>query len=207
MDLIEALKSLDPANEDHWTSDGSPSLQALQTAMGSDKAPKRAEVTAAAPLFKRDNRVLPEKATDAPAVQPTVDGDAAAGQGDPTAQAEAESLAETEEERALREAQELLAEAQAREAAARKVVAEAQAKVDAALEQLPEKSQHDNQLEIMRFLESQAAQREARAARHMAVREMGLSPADLRGKAPIDAALARNTQRGAARPVVPLKTE
>lgn len=205
MDLIEALNSLDPANEEHWTSDGSPSLQALQTAMGSDKAPKRADVTAAAPLFKRDNRVLPEMATGAPAVQPTVDGDAAAGQDEPPA--EAEALVETEEERALREAQAILAEAQEREAAARRVVAEAQAKVDAALEQLPEKTQHDNQLEIMRFLESQAAQREARVARHMAVREMGLSAADMRGKAPIDAALARNTQRGAARPVVPLKTE
>lgn len=48
--IIRALKTLDTANDEHWTTEGAPRLEALQLA-----GVKRAEVTAAAPHFSRTN--------------------------------------------------------------------------------------------------------------------------------------------------------
>lgn len=56
--IIEALKKLDPAADDHWTADGLPKVEALGI-----EGVKRADVTKAAPHFKRDNLVI-----DTPAV-------------------------------------------------------------------------------------------------------------------------------------------
>lgn len=46
--IIEALRKLDPNNDEHWTADGLPKLEALGV-----KDVKRAEVTKAAPHFTR----------------------------------------------------------------------------------------------------------------------------------------------------------
>lgn len=56
--IIEALKKLDPAADDQWTADGLPKVEALGI-----EGVKRADVTKAAPHFKRDNPTL-----DTPAV-------------------------------------------------------------------------------------------------------------------------------------------
>lgn len=48
-----ALKGLDPRNAEHWTAEGLPSLKAIGI-----EGIKRADVTAAAPHFTRDNPVL-----------------------------------------------------------------------------------------------------------------------------------------------------
>ena len=48
-----ALTGLDPRNAEHWTAEGLPSLKALGI-----EGIKRADVTAAAPHFTRDNPVL-----------------------------------------------------------------------------------------------------------------------------------------------------
>lgn len=49
-EIIDALKELDPKNDDHWTGDGLPKLSALK-----DVKANRQEVTAAAPHFTREN--------------------------------------------------------------------------------------------------------------------------------------------------------
>ena len=55
--LIEALLDLDPENQNHWTSEGLPKVDALRFATA-NPALTRDEITEAAPLFTRENRVL-----------------------------------------------------------------------------------------------------------------------------------------------------
>lgn len=58
--IIAALKSLDPSNSDHWTSEGAPRIDALKI-----EGIKRADITAAAPHFSRDNPAIETPATSA----------------------------------------------------------------------------------------------------------------------------------------------
>lgn len=51
MNINEALSQLDPTNDDHWTNDGLPRLDAVSELTGSQV--KRAEVTNANPTFSR----------------------------------------------------------------------------------------------------------------------------------------------------------
>lgn len=57
--LIEALLELDPDNPNHWTSDGLPKVDALRFATANPSL-TRDDITTAAPMFTRDNRVLEE---------------------------------------------------------------------------------------------------------------------------------------------------
>ena len=50
--LGDALETLNPENDGHWTFDGAPKLDALETIMG--EKVKRADVTKMFPLFTRD---------------------------------------------------------------------------------------------------------------------------------------------------------
>lgn len=52
--LIKALETLDSSNDNHWTTEGLPKLEALRFAYGS--AVSREEVEAAAPGYTRTNR-------------------------------------------------------------------------------------------------------------------------------------------------------
>lgn len=54
--LIKALETLDSSNDNHWTTEGLPKLEALRFAYGS--AVSREEVEAAAPGYTRTNRVV-----------------------------------------------------------------------------------------------------------------------------------------------------
>lgn len=56
--IIRALVTLDTANDEHWTSEGAPRIDALQL-----EGVKRVDITAVAPHFRRDNPVI-----DTPAV-------------------------------------------------------------------------------------------------------------------------------------------
>lgn len=60
--LIEALKTLDPENDDHWTADGAPMLGAVTAALGS-KADRKS-IAAVAPGFSRGNPVIGEPAVE-----------------------------------------------------------------------------------------------------------------------------------------------
>lgn len=61
--LIEALLELDPDNPNHWTSDGLPKVDALRFATANPSL-TRDDITTAAPLFTRDNRVLEEPGSE-----------------------------------------------------------------------------------------------------------------------------------------------
>lgn len=52
MNLIEAIESLDPSDDAHWTKDGRPDLNVLKELTGG--AVKRADVDAAKPGFTRE---------------------------------------------------------------------------------------------------------------------------------------------------------
>lgn len=54
--LMKALESLDSSNDNHWTTEGLPKLEALRFAYGS--AVTRDEVEATAPGYTRENRVF-----------------------------------------------------------------------------------------------------------------------------------------------------
>lgn len=51
--IIEALGLLDPTNDDQWTADGLPKVEALKL-----EGIRRADITDAAPHYRRDNRVI-----------------------------------------------------------------------------------------------------------------------------------------------------
>lgn len=60
--LMKALESLDSSNDNHWTTEGLPKLEALRFAYGS--AVTRDEVEAVAPGYTRSNRVFATPATE-----------------------------------------------------------------------------------------------------------------------------------------------
>lgn len=64
MQLIEALKALDPDNNEHWTQEGLPVVAEVAKLTGVNVT--RAEVTAAAPHFNRNNLTLEPVVTDNP---------------------------------------------------------------------------------------------------------------------------------------------
>jgi hypothetical protein len=81
--LKQALKTLDPANDEHWTSGGLPRMETLEALVGKELT--RADVEEAAPDLKRSNAPEPKAAADTdndPAPQPPnappVDNDHAA---------------------------------------------------------------------------------------------------------------------------------
>lgn len=53
MDIKTALTKLDPSNDDHWTADGAPRIDAVVELTG-DKSIKRQDITNAAPKFNRE---------------------------------------------------------------------------------------------------------------------------------------------------------
>lgn len=63
--LVEAVMALDPMNDEHWTMDGKPRMDAVEATYGSADI-KRADIDAAAPGYDR-NAAL-EKAAAAPQV-------------------------------------------------------------------------------------------------------------------------------------------
>lgn len=191
--IREALAKLDPANDMHWTSDGSPRMDVVEDLVG-DKSIKRADVTAAAPAFTRENPVL----DPAPAAQ----------EPSPTNPEEPTDLDELEAR--LAEAEARLAEAEAVANAARRRMLDAQRARDAVIEARDRaRPVHENQLGIMQFLKSQARIREQRAARMRALQEQmgGVDPRQLNGRAPIDQAMAHKRGFGQNRPQVPLRRE
>jgi hypothetical protein len=53
--ILESLSKLDPQNKDHWNQDGQPRLGAVGEGVS------RNQVLAAAPLFSRENPILPDQ--------------------------------------------------------------------------------------------------------------------------------------------------
>lgn len=80
MDIRTALSQLDPANDDHWTADGQPRIEAVNNVLGS--AVRRQEIVDAAPDFTRAT------------AQAEADGIEATGDGTP---AESDEVTEYDE--------------------------------------------------------------------------------------------------------------
>ncbi len=58
MDIISALKDLDPTNDSHWTDDGDPRMSAIEERVGTTEI-TRDDVIEAAPRFCRTNLEFP----------------------------------------------------------------------------------------------------------------------------------------------------
>ncbi len=56
--ITAALAKLDPANDNHWTADGAPRIEAVRMISG-DQTISRDDITQAAPMFTRSNAMLP----------------------------------------------------------------------------------------------------------------------------------------------------
>lgn len=187
LEIRDALAKLDPKNNDHWTEQGAPRLDALELAT----KPARAEVTAAAPLFSRTNLVLPEAAPAVPPVEekPVVDEDAA----------NEAQLAQLRDEIQLAQidvddAQKNIADAQTR-------FHDAQRRHDELVVKL-EKSRpaHDNMIAIQAVLKRQTQEREERAKVASQARELGITAALLEHRSRLDASMGRQNKQGAVRP-------
>lgn len=67
MNIIEALKDLDPLNDDHWTADGAPRIEVVASSVGDFKV-KRKDIIDAAPNFDRthpfESEEVPEPSSD-----------------------------------------------------------------------------------------------------------------------------------------------
>jgi len=73
-DILAAVKQLDPANEDHWTADGLPRMDAVEGLLGADT--NRKAITNAAPDFNRGAaQSLVDAAQDEETAGPTEDVD------------------------------------------------------------------------------------------------------------------------------------
>lgn len=210
--ILDALKKLDPANDNHWTEDGAPRMDTVKMLAGNPGLTREA-VTAAAPGFSRavplatetppaetkpeDTVVTSQEPSNA-----SVEGSAGAGEADSQVQsgdAKGEALAR------LKSAQAALVEATARKAEADQVHAAAIQALDEATDALTEAGGIETLADALNgYARSQAKIRAERADRLNALRGINLKDI-LPMRAPIDNAMSRKTQRGGQRPVVPVK--
>lgn len=185
-EIRAALATLDPKNENHWTEGGQPRLDAL----GLTPVPKRADVTAAAPLFSRSNPEVP--ASEKPKEEPVVE------QPKPKADTKLEGLQSD-----LDAAQALVADQQAKLVAAQKALAEAQVERDKVITELEKnglRKDHENIMGIRAVLERSKAERAAKAEIANELRKVGVTEKLLRAGSPLDQAMARKRGFGLQRP-------
>ncbi len=136
MTIPEALKELDPLNDDHWTADGMPRVDVVANLHGADNI-SRADITNAAPDFTRHSAMEAAAASTVVAENATDE----AGSPGPVPVADANEVApETEQENAdgdtSEEGQE--AEAEASEEVTNADAAHAQALAEEGTEEAPE---------------------------------------------------------------------
>lgn len=173
-EILEVLKTLDPAKEEHWTDDGLPSLEFLSKKM--NVPVKRVDVTNAAPHFTKENPQL----------------DVVSGKKEEKLDVLAKEVSSAEME--LEKARKQLEKAQ-------RAVSEAQAKHDSALEKQKTNSGVDSNIEeIQKYLKKQADLREEAHGRAKKLIDAGIDLSLFSDKAPIDKAMARKTGFGHERP-------
>lgn len=59
--ILDALRQMDPGNDNHWTADGLPKMDTVHFFAGNDTTITRAQVTEAMPGFSRGNPAFPEE--------------------------------------------------------------------------------------------------------------------------------------------------
>lgn len=217
--ILDALLKLDINNDDHWTSDGLPRMDAIELIVGS-KNITRQQVTAAKPGFSRAVAAA-SQVTQAQGAQgstePAPQTAPAAAQA-PSTNALVITTSEKEDKievdntdepdvaearTQLLEAQEALAKLDQERAEVKRLYDEKSAEVDKltdALEALVGKETVGDA--IQGYLARQRQNLQERADRMQLIRESGVNLAELGRnlKAPIDAAMARKTGYGGGRP-------
>jgi hypothetical protein len=190
--ILQALQQLDATDDGQWTQDGLPKLDVVARLAGVEKV-GRQEVVNLAPQLNRENLLaaLHSAATGEPPAEPagpTLDDELARLQ----AAADAASAAVAEQERLIAAEQRKLAELQRASDRAG----------DAVVALVGSTARQREAAEIRRWLDSQARQREERAAKHNAV-FAGVDLRSIQRRSPLDTAMARKVGGGStARPAV-----
>lgn len=197
MDIKEALGKLDPANDQHWTADGLPLLDAVKM-IASNPGINREAVTAAAPGFNRAvASAVPPTGPAAGAQAPSAaQRDPALGTGANGAHSAPQAPNVEEQIKALqKKLDEARGEIELKKADYSKIEKDLDALLilQARTESTPQKTQHA----IQGYLEAQKQEREARAARLALVKETGVDIKALAQGlvAPIDASRQRHARR------------
>lgn len=217
-EIREALTKLDPANDDHWTGEGYPAIDAVNKLVPGTV--KRAEITEAAPTFTRENPKLDAEPLpkEQPPTEPLAGQDQGEGDDEDDAintEAQNDAGAEPEPEPEGEDGEDELDELEAAVRAADKEVEKAQAELDERRKVLDaairkrdslikaresNRPKHANILAIQGYLKRQKQVRGVKADIATQLKEAGVTAQLLQGRAPIDMAMARKTQRGANRP-------
>lgn len=190
-EIRAALAKLDAKNDDHWTEQGAPRLDAL----GLAGKPSRQEVTAAAPLFNRANPVLPSDSVDALTQAGEV-------QVEQPKRLDADELEFLELE---------VAEADKEVLAQTTLVDQAKGKLQAAQHKRDElirkmdvgsasRARTKNMEGIKAVLERGKAERAAKAELAAELRKAGITQKLLQAGSPLDQAMARKRAFGTQRP-------
>ena len=184
--ILEALAKLDVANDNHWTGDGLPRIDTVRMLVANPGL-GRDDITKVAPDFSRQNPVVPGTETvviqDAPVVaQPVVEQPVA----DENAQAELKEQIEA--------AMKVVDAAMGDVDSAQKALREAQNKLDDLITLRESSAGTETNMDaIQSYLKSQQGILVDRARRTRALRDSGVTIADIQAlipqAAPIDAAL------------------
>ena len=176
MEILHALKSLDPEDPKHWSTMGLPRVDVVSKILG--QKVKRGAIADAAPNFTRENREIPAPETTQESDEPVI------AVVEPAITKPVPSEFET-----VRKA---LSNATAARDDANRALKVAQEQMDI-ITQADERNRdpHENQRNIQAYLETQKKLRVEKAARRAQVLGLGLRPSDLMPGAPIDQAMAR----------------
>jgi hypothetical protein len=217
-DVVKALISLDPKNDEHWNEDGLPRLDQVSKLAGRNV--KRSEVTDADPTFNRAKAqgIEPVKAAEQPSTAKAGDHVPAVEGATPTVAPDAPQLPPQDEVQAkhsklsdlITELEGELAEKEAVIAKAKLEVTNGERERDAVNHQLSQllvqrdnlPGHQANTKQIMDYIAGQNRIRLERHERNMELRRIGFNVKDLQPKSPLDAAMARKNTRGTARPTL-----
>lgn len=208
MDIKEALSKLDTLDNDQWTADGAPKIDAVKDLLG--RAVTRQEIVDAAPAFSRENPMVDET-PDEPEVVETEAEDTSAieafAEEEPMELGEFLTMLQTIPATQLSAMLEVLRVQEQTVIEHRKRVEEMGLRVRQSVMHVKARIQRevpdvDNQTAIREYLDSQQKTRAAKHALTHAVLK-GIDLKQLDPRSAIDRAMARKTQRGSNRPVHP----
>lgn len=208
MDLREALSQLDTLNDDHWTGDGAPKIDAVKEILGGPVT--RQDIINTAPHFSRENPLLEEPKVnedgnqEPPVLDENVDLIDNFAVQKPMEIVQFLAFLATVPKGSLEDLLETLRQQQADVQVAQKELEEMQLRIRQATmhtkariaREIPDVSDNEaNRLYIQR-------QQEIRAAKHAATSALlkGVDPKMLDPRSMIDRAMARKNTRGANRP-------
>jgi hypothetical protein len=210
MDIREALSKLDTLDDDQWTGDGAPKIDAVKELLGHPVT--RQEIVNAAPKFNRENPIVEDE------IDPELDPmeeikevdrsgvEAIAAEEPMEVSAFLMALSKIPSDQLDDVMQVLKAQEQAviehRKRAEEMALRVRQAMMYTKVRIQREVPDIDNQKAIREYLESQQRTRAAKHALTHAVLK-GIDLKQLDPRAAIDRAMARKTQRGTQRPIHP----